>query len=105
MKIVFVADVFVEDGILGGGELNNHVFCEIITSKGHEVIKIHSQTTYMVILYSCLYSTGTDHPCRNHQKTTTLATIYSHVTRRTSTSSLTQKLEKSPCPPPSTTRL
>jgi len=42
MKIVFVADVFVEDGILGGGELNNHVFCEIITSKGHEVIKIHS---------------------------------------------------------------
>ena len=42
MKFIFVADVFVEDGIVGGGELNNHVFCDIITSKGHEVVKVHS---------------------------------------------------------------
>jgi len=42
MKVLFVADVFVEDGILGGGELNNHIFCEILHKRGHVVRRVHS---------------------------------------------------------------
>ena len=43
MKIIFIADVFVEDGILGGGELNNEEFIKIASSRGIDVFKINSR--------------------------------------------------------------
>lgn len=43
MKIIFIADVFVEDGILGGGELNNDEFVNILKSRNIEVHKINSK--------------------------------------------------------------
>lgn len=39
MKIAFLADFFVEDGINGGGELNNQELIHILTSMGHSVAK------------------------------------------------------------------
>jgi len=42
MKIILIADFFVEDGILGGGELNNDEFVKIAASQGIEVKKINS---------------------------------------------------------------
>ena len=43
MKIIFIADVFVEDGISGGGELNNDEFIKIASSKGIDVFKVNSR--------------------------------------------------------------
>tara|TARA_R110000824_G_scaffold30310_1_gene99910 strand:+ start:1957 stop:2805 length:849 start_codon:yes stop_codon:yes gene_type:complete len=42
MRIVFVADFFVEDGLLGGGELNNDEVIRILSNFGHEILKINS---------------------------------------------------------------
>ena len=42
MKIILIADFFVEDGVLGGGELNNDEFAKIAASQGIEIKKIHS---------------------------------------------------------------
>ena len=41
MKIVFIADFFVNE-ILGGGELNNHELIEIFKERGHEITSIKS---------------------------------------------------------------
>ena len=41
MKIIFIADFFVED-VLGGGELNNHELINMLISDGRSVKKIHS---------------------------------------------------------------
>ena len=41
MKIVFIADFFV-DQILGGGELNNEELITILQEDGHTVQKIQS---------------------------------------------------------------
>ncbi|MBP93665.1 MAG: hypothetical protein CMC55_06060 [Flavobacteriaceae bacterium] len=41
MKLVFIADYFVEQ-ILGGGELNNEQVIDILKSRGYEVKKINS---------------------------------------------------------------
>lgn len=41
MKIIFIADFFVEQ-ILGGGELNNDELLKMLTQDGHEVLKINS---------------------------------------------------------------
>ena len=41
MKIIFVADFFIEQ-VLGGGELNNEEFINIVRNRGTEVIKIQS---------------------------------------------------------------
>jgi hypothetical protein len=43
MKIIFIADVFVEDGITGGGELNNDEFIKIALSRGIDVFKVNSR--------------------------------------------------------------
>ena len=51
MKIIFIADLFVEDGILGGGELNNEEFIRIADSAGHDVIKINSKYVKMFNKY------------------------------------------------------
>ena len=50
LKIVFIADVFVEDGIVGGGELNNEEFCKIATGLGHDVLKIRTGQTNIAFL-------------------------------------------------------
>jgi hypothetical protein len=42
MNILFVADLFVEDGINGGGELNNEELIKILSERGHDVYKVHS---------------------------------------------------------------
>ena len=42
MRIIFVADVFVEDGILGGGELNNDEFINLVSKQNVVVEKISS---------------------------------------------------------------
>jgi hypothetical protein len=42
MRFIFVADAFVEDGVLGGGELNNHELMNIFVTLGHEVLKVNS---------------------------------------------------------------
>ncbi len=34
MNILFVADLFVEDGINGGGELNNEELIKILSERG-----------------------------------------------------------------------
>lgn len=41
MKIVFIADFFV-DQVLGGGELNNEELLKILEDSSHQVIKINS---------------------------------------------------------------
>jgi hypothetical protein len=43
MKLIFVADVFVEQGVLGGGELNNEEFIQHIAATDHDIAKINSQ--------------------------------------------------------------
>jgi hypothetical protein len=50
MKFIFVADVFVEDGILGGGELNNHIFCQLLHELGHQVRRVHSHELTIEII-------------------------------------------------------
>jgi hypothetical protein len=50
MKFIFVADVFIEDGILGGGELNNHIFCEILHQQGHTIRRIHSHELTLEVI-------------------------------------------------------
>jgi hypothetical protein len=40
MKIAFLADFFVEDGINGGGELNNEELIKLLINKGNDVIKV-----------------------------------------------------------------
>ena len=42
MKIAFLADLFVEDGINGGGELNNEELIKILIAKGNQVEKKRS---------------------------------------------------------------
>tara|TARA_R100000008_G_scaffold33639_1_gene19014 strand:- start:997 stop:1839 length:843 start_codon:yes stop_codon:yes gene_type:complete len=42
MRIIFVADVFVEDGILGGGELNNDEFINLVSKQNIDIEKISS---------------------------------------------------------------
>ncbi len=39
MKIAFLADFFVEDGINGGGELNNEELIKLLINKGNDVKK------------------------------------------------------------------
>ena len=41
MKIIFIADFFVEQ-ILGGGELNNEELLQLLVADGHGVIKMNS---------------------------------------------------------------
>jgi len=50
MKIILIADFFVKDGLLGGGELNNDEFANILISQGIEAQKInsHAVTTEFV---------------------------------------------------------
>ena len=42
MKVIFIADFFVESGVLGGGELNNDVFCNLVMESEHDLYKIES---------------------------------------------------------------
>jgi len=42
MKIAFLADFFVEDGLNGGGELNNDELIKLLKNKGNEVNKLHT---------------------------------------------------------------
>jgi len=42
MKIAFLADFFVEDGLNGGGELNNDELIKLLISKGNDVKKYHT---------------------------------------------------------------
>ena len=42
MKIAFLADFFVEDGINGGGELNNEELIKLLINKGNDVKKYHT---------------------------------------------------------------
>jgi hypothetical protein len=42
MKIAFLADFFVEDGINGGGELNNEELIKLLKNKGNSVDKYHT---------------------------------------------------------------
>ena len=44
MKLVFIADFFIDE-ILGGGELNNDELIKIFKQRGHEVISAKSATT------------------------------------------------------------
>ena len=43
MKIAFLADFFVEDGINGGGELNNEELIKLLINKGNDVKKYHTR--------------------------------------------------------------
>jgi hypothetical protein len=43
MKIAFLADLFVEDGINGGGELNNEELIKLLINKGNDVKKYHTR--------------------------------------------------------------
>jgi hypothetical protein len=43
MKIAFLADFFVEDGINGGGELNNEELIKLLINKGNDIIKYHTR--------------------------------------------------------------
>tara|TARA_R100001082_G_scaffold106750_1_gene79899 strand:+ start:5452 stop:6297 length:846 start_codon:yes stop_codon:yes gene_type:complete len=43
MKIAFLADFFVEDGINGGGELNNEELIKLLKNKGNDVTKYHTR--------------------------------------------------------------
>jgi len=42
MKIAFLADFFVEDGINGGGELNNEELIKLLKNSGNSVEKYHT---------------------------------------------------------------
>jgi hypothetical protein len=42
MRLVFIADAFVQDGILGGGELNNEELINILASEEHDIVKARS---------------------------------------------------------------
>jgi hypothetical protein len=42
MKFIFVADSFLDNGVYGGGELNNNELMNLINEKDHEVLKINS---------------------------------------------------------------
>ena len=42
MKIAFLADFFVDDGINGGGELNNEELIKLLINKGNDVKKYHT---------------------------------------------------------------
>tara|TARA_B100001094_G_C18126241_1_gene769645 strand:+ start:76 stop:921 length:846 start_codon:yes stop_codon:yes gene_type:complete len=42
MKIAFLADFFVEDGINGGGELNNEELIKLLIKKGNQLEKYHT---------------------------------------------------------------
>jgi translation elongation factor EF-G len=42
MKIAFLADFFVEDGLNGGGELNNDELIKLLINKGNDVKKYHT---------------------------------------------------------------
>jgi hypothetical protein len=44
MNIVFLADLFFEDGINGGGELSNHELINLLSKKGHTVQKMHTSS-------------------------------------------------------------
>ena len=50
MKIILVADFFVKDGILGGGELNNDELANMLTSQGAEVKKMNSNIVTTVFI-------------------------------------------------------
>ena len=43
MKIAFLADFFVEDGINGGGELNNEELIKLLVNSGNDVKKYHTR--------------------------------------------------------------
>jgi hypothetical protein len=43
MKIAFLADFFVEDGLNGGGELNNDELIKLLINKGNDVKKYHTR--------------------------------------------------------------
>ena len=53
MKIVFIADFFVNE-ILGGGELNNHELIEIFKDRGHEITSIKSKSVNTDFIESTL---------------------------------------------------
>ena len=42
MHFVFISDLLLKDGIIGGGELNNHELCQILRKNGHEVLESNS---------------------------------------------------------------
>ncbi len=42
MKIAFLADVFIQDGVVGGGELNNDELIKLLENKGNTVDRIHT---------------------------------------------------------------
>jgi len=50
-KIVFIADFFVENGLLGGGELNNDELCNLLIRAKHSLIKIKSAEVTEEFLY------------------------------------------------------
>ena len=50
-KIVFIADFFVEDGLLGGGELNNDEFCNLVTKTTIPLVKIKCSQVTEQFLY------------------------------------------------------
>tara|TARA_R110000824_G_scaffold101386_7_gene240887 strand:- start:2648 stop:3493 length:846 start_codon:yes stop_codon:yes gene_type:complete len=43
LKIVFIDDFYVEDGFVGGGELNNQELISLLSQRGHDILKINSQ--------------------------------------------------------------
>jgi len=47
---IFISDFFIEDGILGGGELNNDEFIKIVEQKGEKVTKIKSSLVTLSFL-------------------------------------------------------
>jgi len=42
MYFVFISDLFLKDGIIGGGELNNHELCQILRKNNYKVLEINS---------------------------------------------------------------
>jgi hypothetical protein len=42
MEFVFVSDLFLGNGVLGGGELNNHELCQILRRDDHTVTELNS---------------------------------------------------------------
>ena len=49
MKFVFIADFFV-DQVLGGGEINNEEFINILKEKGHEIHAVNSPLATLELL-------------------------------------------------------
>ena len=71
MKLIFVADVFVEQGVLGGGELNNEEFIQHIAASDHDIAKINSQALTPDVIVDNLDKTyiianflGLNEPCK-----------------------------------------